>query len=158
MDEKAQGCNHGREGAGLWDDRVVDQATAARLLDKLHEAQNVFYGGGGDTALRRLLTEDIVWTVPGRNRIAGVYQGTDEVFAYFARRRDIAAGTFRMRRLDVLAGLTNRIAALTDGTATVDGIERSWSTVGLYATRGERIEACWLLPLDPAEFDKAWNR
>lgn len=135
----------------------MDRERATALLDELHAAQNAFYAGGDDRALRGLLTEDIAWTVPGSNRIAGAYRGLHEVLAYFARRRDIAAGTFRMRRLDVLAGMTDRIAALTDGTATVDGIERSWSTVGLYAVRGARIEACWLLPLDPAAFDAVWS-
>ena len=43
-----------------------------------------------------------------------------------------------------------------NGTAVIGGVERSWSTVGLYRLRGERIAACWLLPLDPAQFDEIW--
>ena len=128
-----------------------------RLLDTLHKAQNSFYGGGGHEALRGLLSQDITWTVPGHNRIAGVYRGIDEVLAYFTRRRDIAAATFRMHRVDVLTGTTNKIAALTNGTAIIAGTERNWSTVGLYSIRDEQIEACSLLPLDPAAFDEIWS-
>ncbi|PSL01583.1 ketosteroid isomerase-like protein [Haloactinopolyspora alba] len=135
----------------------MDQPTATRLLDDLHAAQNTFYAGGDGTALRHLLTEDVVWTVPGRNRIAGTYRGLDEVFAYFTRRRDLASRTFRMHRADVLVGSGDKVAALTDGTAVVGGEQRRWSTVGLYGLRELRIEACWLLPLDAALFDEIWG-
>jgi hypothetical protein len=35
------------------------------VLDALHAAQNEFYGGGDEQALRGLLIPDITWTVPG---------------------------------------------------------------------------------------------
>jgi len=127
------------------------------MLDRLHAAQNVFYGGGDERELRALLDPGITWTVPGASPIAGVYRGIEEVFAYFADRRDRAAGTFRMHRRDVLAGEGPRIAALTDGIATLAGAQHVWSTVGLYeATAQDRISACWLLPLDQAAFDAIW--
>lgn len=107
--------------------------------------------------MRELLAPDIAWTVPGANSIAGVYEGTEAVFDYFRRRRDLVAGTFRMTRRDVLAGDGDRIAALTDGAATIDGVQRHWSTVGLYEVAGEHITACWLLPLNPSDFDAIWT-
>lgn len=136
----------------------MNRASALALLDQLHAAQNEFYGGGDGRTLRELLVADIAWTVPGASPIAGTYNGTAEVFAYFARRRDRAASTFRMHRRDVLVGEGERIAALTDGTAVIGGAERSWSTVGLYETTDDRrISACWLLPLDQAAFDLIWS-
>ncbi len=135
----------------------MDRDIAVALLDQLHAAQNEFYGGGGDALLRDLLASDIAWTVPGNNSIAGVYRGTEAVFDYFRRRRDLAAGTFRMTRRDVLAGEGDRIAALTDGAATIDGMEHRWSTVGLYEVVDKRITACWLLPLNPTQFDAIWT-
>ena len=104
-----------------------------------------------------MLTPDVTWTVPGDNAIAGTYRGIDEVLAYFHRRREIAGRTFRMQRLDVLAGEGSRVAALTDGVAVIGGVERRWSTVGLYEVDGGRIAACWLLPLDAREFDEIWS-
>jgi ketosteroid isomerase-like protein len=135
----------------------MDRDIAVALLDQLHAAQNEFYGGGGDALLRELLASGIAWTVPGNNSIAGVYRGTEAVFDYFRRRRDLAAGTFRMTRRDVLTGAGDRIAALTDGAATIDGMEHRWSTVGLYEVADRRITACWLLPLDPTQFDAIWT-
>ena len=62
------------------------------------------YAGGDDAELRGLLSREVVWTVPGRNAIAGVYRGLAEVLGYFARRRDLAGRTFQMRCRDVLVG------------------------------------------------------
>ncbi len=134
----------------------VDRSEAVALLDRLHQAQNTFYGGGEDDGLRQVLTPDITWTVPGNNPIAGCYHGHDEVFDYFRRRRALAGGTFRMHRRDVLVGEGERIAALTDGTADIGGRPRTWSTVGLYDIRAGLVAACWLLPLDPGQFDSIW--
>jgi uncharacterized protein len=135
----------------------VNRDAAVGLLDRLHAAQNEFYAGGSSAALRLLLAEGITWTVPGENRIAGTYRGLEEVLGYFERRRDLADRTFRMERKDVLAGAGERIAALTDGVATIRGAEHRWSTVGLYDVADGRIAACWLLPLDPRAFDAIWS-
>ena len=136
----------------------MDRTSAVAMLDRLHVAQNVFYGGGDEQQLRALLDPDITWTVPGGSPIAGTYRGIEEVFGYFARRRDRAGGTFQMYRRDVLAGDGSRIAALTDGTASIAGMKRAWSTVGLYEiTESDRISACWLLPLDQTAFDAIWS-
>ncbi len=135
----------------------MNRGEAVDLLDRLHAAQNEHYAGGPEDAVRALLTDDVVWTVPGSNAIAGTYRGRDEVLAYFRRRRDLADGTFRMRRLDVLSGEGGRVAALTDGVVVIAGVERRWSTIGLYELRDNRVAACWLVPLDAAEFDAIWT-
>jgi ketosteroid isomerase-like protein len=135
----------------------MDREEARRILASLHEAQGAFYAGGPDEPLRALLTEDIVWVVPGSSAIAGEYRGVHEVMAYFARRRDLAARSFRMHPGDLLTGDGHHVAVLTDGTATIGGVERRWSTVGLYRLRDGRVAACWLLPLDQAAFDAIWS-
>lgn len=137
----------------------MDRARAIALLDELHRAQNEYYAGGESAPLRELLTPDITWIVPGENDIAGRYQGIDAVLDYFRRRREFAGGTFQMHRRDILVGDGDRVAALTDGAATIAGRERRWSTVGIYDTVDERrISACWLLPFDQGEFDSIWSR
>lgn len=136
----------------------MDRARAIELLDRLHDAQNEYYGSGPDTLLRQILAPNIVWTVPGASPIAGTYRGLDEVFAYFRQRRDLADGTFRMHRRDILVGDTRRLAALTDGTATIAGRDHCWSTIGLYDVNDhDRIAGCWLLALDQHAFDAIWS-
>ena len=58
---------------------------------------------------------------------------------------------------DLLTGDGDRVAVLTDGVATLGGREERWSTVGLYRLRAELVAGCWLLPLDPAAFDRIWS-
>jgi ketosteroid isomerase-like protein len=135
----------------------VDAVDAAAILDRLHEAQNEFYAGGSGESLRQLLAPDVTWNVPGESPIAGTHRGLGEVFVYFRRRRELADRTFRMLRRDVLVGAGDRVASLTDGSATIGGIERHWSTVGLYDVADGRIAACWLLPLDQRAFDAIWG-
>lgn len=134
----------------------MDRDGAVALLRRLHEAQNDFYGGGEGAALREVLAEDVSWHVPGRNAIAGDYQGVDAVLAYFAKRRDLAGRSFRLRSRDVLTGDGEWVASITDGDAVFGGRELTWSTVGLYRLRDERIVMCRLLPLEPAVFDAVW--
>jgi ketosteroid isomerase-like protein len=135
----------------------VDSEAASDLLHRLHAAQTAFYTGGDAEPVRALLHPEIEWHVPGENAIAGHYRGIDEVLAYFVRRRDLADRSFRLHTRDVLTGEGDHLAALTDGTATLRGVERTWSTVGLYAVSDGLIAACWLLPLDPAAFDEIWS-
>ena len=135
----------------------MTRAQAERILARLHEAQRAFYAGGPPEPLHDVLTDDILWVVPGRNAIAGEYRGLDAVIDYFTRRRALADRSFRMYPGDLLVGDGDHVAALTDGTATIDGVEHRWSTVGLYRLREDRVAACWLLPLDAAAFDAIWS-
>lgn len=135
----------------------MDRTTAASLLARLHRTQGDFYAGGDGAGLRTLLAEDIAWHVPGRSPIAGDYQGYDQVLDYFTHRRGLANSTMQMHSRELLVGDDARIATVTDGTATIGGVEHSWSTVGLYRIADGRIAECWLLPLDPNAFDRAWS-
>jgi hypothetical protein len=135
----------------------MERVAAIDVLSRLHDARNKYYSGGYDESLRRVLADNIIWTVPGDNSIAGTYRGVDEVLEYFTRRRAIANATFRMQRLDVLVGDGDRIAALTDGRAIINGVERVWSTIGIYDIANDLVATCWLLPLDPATFDNIWT-
>jgi hypothetical protein len=136
----------------------ITREEAVARLAALHAAQQEFYAGGSDVALRRTLTADVAWHVPGRNAIAGSYRGLDAVLGYFARRRDLARNTFRLEPGEVLVGDGCHAAVLTDGTATLGGRERRWSTVGLYRFDAGLVAACWLLPKDPEAFDAIWGR
>lgn len=135
----------------------MNREIAVDLLDRLHAAQNEFHAGGSSAALERLLAPEITWTVPGDNPIAGTYRGLDEVLAYFRRRRKIAGHTLRIERGDLLVGEGERVAALSDGFATIRGRALRWSTVGLYEIVDGAIGACWLLALDQREFDAIWS-
>jgi ketosteroid isomerase-like protein len=124
------------------------------VIRQRHRSSRAAWNAAG---LELLLAPDVTWTVPGDNPIAGTYRGLEEVFGYFRRRRDLADRTFRIERRDVLVGDGDRLAALSDGLATIGDVDHRWSTVGLYEVAGRQIAACWLLPLDPRAFDAIWS-
>ena len=134
----------------------VSRAHAAELLGRLHRAQGRFYAGVGGHELRELLSEQVTWSVPGDNAIAGYYEGVDAVMDYFARRRDIARHSLRLHPRELLTGNGDMVASVTEGSAMLGGREQRWSTVGLYRFEMDRVRACWLLPLDQAAFDRIW--
>jgi hypothetical protein len=136
----------------------MDRDDALAVIEQLHAAQARLYTDGDPAPVRAVLSADIAWHVPGCSPIAGNYRGLDEVVSYMLARRALADGkTFRMHRLDVLTGSGSTVAVLTDGTATIEGAERRWSTVGLYRVVDGRVAECWLLPLDQGEFDDIWT-
>jgi ketosteroid isomerase-like protein len=135
----------------------MERATAIAFLQDLHAAQGAFYAGGAPDRLRALLAPDIAWHVPGTSPIAGRHVGIDAVLDYMTRRRAIADATFRMHTREILVGTGDHLAALTDGTATIAGRERRWSTAGVYRLREQRLAECRLLPFDQAEFDAIWG-
>lgn len=134
----------------------LTRADAARVLAALHEAQSQFYAGGSSTALEVVLTDDIVWHVPGANAIAGTYRGLDDVLAYMARRRDLADRTFTMHPRELLVG-EDHVASLTDGEVRRGGRVERWSTIGLYRIAEGRVAECHLIPLDQSRFDRIWS-
>jgi ketosteroid isomerase-like protein len=127
------------------------------LIQDFYEAQGRFYAGEvGSEAVEALLSDEIVWHVPGRSAISGEYSGKDEVLEYFARRRDLAHGSFRVEVRRVLAD-DEIVMQLAGGRAEVGGEIRDWETVGVYRIRDGRIAECWLVPFDQYAFDKIWS-
>lgn len=134
----------------------MDRKLAVSRLNRLHRAQDAFHAGKADAELRRLLTDDVLWVIPGDNSIAGTYEGIDSVMTYFRRRRELADRSFRLHAREILVGDGELLAALTDGTALLGGVEHRWSTIGLYRFRDELVSSCRLVPFDQAEFDRIW--
>jgi ketosteroid isomerase-like protein len=126
-----------------------------RLVREFHEAHGRHYAGE-DVDLHEMLTEDVVWHVPGRSSIAGHYRGIEQVLGYFSKRRDLARRTFRIHVHDVLAN-DERVVILAGGTAEIGGRSVAWETAGIFRIEAGRIAECWLLPFDQYAFDQIWS-
>jgi len=66
---------------------VLSRDEAIKAIDRLHDAQARLYSDGDPEPLRRVLSEDIVWYVPGTSPIAGTYCGLEQVVDYMLSRR-----------------------------------------------------------------------
>lgn len=136
---------------------MITAPRAAGVITRLHQAQTELYAGGAEAGVREVLTPDVVWHVPGVNAIAGEYHGIEAVLGYFRHRRDLTDATFTMTLRELHVGEGVHVTALTNGAATINGAQRTWTAIGLYRISGERVAECWLLPLDPPEFDTIWS-
>jgi hypothetical protein len=130
----------------------------AELVAELHRRQNEMYSGGSVDEVVELLAEDILWHVPGSSPIAGDHRGTTAVIAYFERRRQLASATMKMKP-GALLEADGAVAQFVAGSATLDGEEVSWQTVGIYRIDPEQsqIREVWLVPLDGDLFDRIWS-
>ena len=145
--------------------RIVELGSAPGAADPLsvvrrfHASQaRVYAGGSADELreLRELLSDDVVWHVPGGSAIAGEHRGIEAVLAYMDARRRIMDGTFRVT-VHGAAMIAGRVVQLAGGTAVRDGREVAWETVGVFRVEGGRIAECWLIPFDQAGFDRIWS-
>ena len=128
----------------------------AELVAELHRRQGEMYAGGSIDSVLELLTEDIVWHVPGTSPIAGDHRGGQAVAAYFERRRQLAHATMRMLPGPLLAD-GDAVVQLVDGSAELGGERVYWRTAGVYRIRAERVAEVWLVPLDLRLFDRLWS-
>jgi hypothetical protein len=100
-------------------------ARAVEIVGWFPAAESACCLGGDADALRALLTDYVAWHIPARHAIAGDYRAdvSDTPEGRAGRRGR------RHRRL------------VTDSTAIVRGVQRRWSTVGLYQIRQQRLAA-----------------
>jgi len=122
------------------------------LLRREYEAR----AARDDRALTKVLADDVVWHVPGKNAIAGEYPGVDRVMEYVRRRRELVDGAFEITVHDVLANDEHGLVIAT-GRATRGGQTFEWRAHGLYRFRDGRIAECWVLPESQYEFDRIWS-
>lgn len=110
------------------------------------------FRAGDLEALRRLVDDDVVWHVPGRNRLSGEVRGREALFEWFRRLRDVTEGTFRLEEHDVL-GNDGHVIALSRMSA-VRAEPVSVDVVSVFHFRDGRQLERWFLP---ADLD-AWDR
>jgi ketosteroid isomerase-like protein len=135
---------------------IADSHPHAQLVRDFHDRQNRFYAGGDQGPVRVMLTDDVVWHVPGHSAISGDYRGRDEVLRYFARRRKLADATFRIDVHGVLAD-GERAVILAGGEIERGGEVFAWGTVGIFRIAECRIAECWVVPYDQDAFDQIWS-
>lgn len=143
--------------------RLVELGSAPGAADpvsvvrRFHAVQARVYGGGGSAdELGDLLSDDVVWHVPGGSAIAGEHRGVESVLAYVDARRRIMDNTFRVT-VHGAAVIAGRVVQLAGGHAVRDGAEVTWETVGVFRVEAGRIAECWLIPFDQPAFDRIWS-
>ena len=132
-------------------------ADPVSVVRRFHDLQaHVYAGRSPADSLRDVLSDDVVWHVPGASAIAGEHRGVDAVLEYMDARRRMTDSTFRVT-VHGTAMIAGRVVQLAGGSALRDGREVSWETVGVFRVVEGRIAECWLVPFDQAVFDEIWS-
>jgi RNA 2',3'-cyclic 3'-phosphodiesterase len=141
---------------------VVELGSAPAAADPLSVVRRFYaeqarmYAGGGAEGVAALLSEDVVWHVPGLSAIAGDHRGRDGVLAYMDLRRRMMDYSFSVT-VHGAALIAGRVVQLAGGRAVRDGRELEWETLGVLRVVAGRIAECWLIPFDQAAFDRIWG-
>ncbi|UBU18076.1 nuclear transport factor 2 family protein [Nonomuraea gerenzanensis] len=103
--------------------------------------------------LRDLLTDDVVFHVPGRGPMARDYRGKEEVLGYLSRLAEAASGGLRLEPEDFLAG-GDRVAAVLSIRGERDGRTLNDHGLQLFRLSGGRISERTSYPYDPYSVDE----
>ncbi len=80
----------------------------------------------GDLAsARTIFWPEVTYEVPGRNQLAGTYQGPDQVMGYFGRLFELTDNTYAISRMHWLTS-PDRVGLLTRNHATRGGRTLAW--------------------------------
>jgi 2'-5' RNA ligase len=132
-------------------------ADPVSVVRRFHAMQASVYAGEAATGvLREILSDDVVWHVPGASAVAGEHRGVDAVLGYLDKRRRMTDSTFRVT-VHGAAMIAGRVVQLAGGRASRFGREVLWETVGVFRVADGRITECWLVPFDQAAFDEIWS-
>jgi RNA 2',3'-cyclic 3'-phosphodiesterase len=135
---------------------MVELGSAPAAADPLSVVRRFYEARAAGSDVAQLLSEDVVWHVPGASAIAGEHRGVEAVRSYMDARQRLMDGTFRVtvHGASLIAG---RVVQLAGGRAVRDGREVAWETVGVFRVVEGRIAECWLIPFDQAAFDRIWS-
>ena len=114
------------------------------------------YQRGDETALRRLLAEDVVYYLPGRSPMAGAYRGRDAVLALWDRQKAYLGGQpYRVEPLGSIAD-DQHLVLLAKGEAETDSQTLTWRAANVYQIRAGLVVDCRVFIEDLYAFDKFW--
>jgi uncharacterized protein len=108
---------------------------------------------GDMDVLRDLLTDDVVFHVPGRGPMARDYRGKDEVLGYLARLAQATTGTLRLEPQDYLVG-ADRVAVLLTIHGERDGRSLDDHGLQLFRITDGKISERSSYPHDPYSVDE----
>jgi ketosteroid isomerase-like protein len=122
------------------------------LLRRAYEAQ----ARGDVGSYLALLTDDFVLHIPGSSRIAGEYEGKEEMRRHFREIAELSGGTFRTEIHDVLA-TDEHAVGLVAAHAEREGRRVDLPRVHVWHIREGKLAELWLHPTDQRAFDEYWG-
>ncbi len=105
------------------------------------------------TVVASLISERVVWHVPGSHPMAGEIRGRDEVLSWLGR---LALQGFWLRELEVF-GNDRHVCAISLMGARREGVDVSTRVVSVFRYDAGKQTERWIYPDDPAAWEMIFN-
>ena len=114
------------------------------------------FGRGDMDATQKYWTDDLHYHQPGRNSIAGDYEGQEQMLQFMARLGELTGGTFSAEMHDVLANDEHAVAMMTTRGERA-GKQLNENVVIVFHLRDGKIAEVWAHPTDQYAQDEFWS-
>jgi hypothetical protein len=113
------------------------------------------FSKGDMETIAKIFGPDIRWSVSGRNRISGTYNGQEETFAFFGKLMELSDGTFSVAVHDLLA-TDDHVVVLVKESASRDGKSLEADDVHVWHLANGKAVEFWGIAKDQHEVDEFW--
>jgi len=113
---------------------------------------------GDQTALGALLSPDIVWHQPGRNRFSGTHQGAQAVAKMIGGMMEVSRGSFAITQARRFMGNGPWVTVELEFEGRRDDLHMSQPGIDLLRIEAGRIVEASLFSSDPEQEDAFWGR
>jgi ketosteroid isomerase-like protein len=124
--------------------------------DLLRKGYDAFGKGDLETLRNEVFDPNLKWHVPGRNQIAGDYNGVDEVFGFFGKIAELSGGNFGLEVHDVVANDTHVIGLVT-AKGQRDGKTLEDHNVHIWHVQNGKLTEFWGHAQDQYAVDDFWS-
>jgi ketosteroid isomerase-like protein len=131
---------------------VVMAESNAEILRAGYEA----FARGDVPAVLALFSEEIAWTVPGRNPLSGEYKGHDGVGGFFQALGERSNGTFHLEVHDLLDNGEETVVVLVTENAERNGAQLSAPSVHVWRMQDGQATNFKAFQHDDYETDEFW--
>jgi ketosteroid isomerase-like protein len=114
------------------------------------------FGAGDIQTVMDLFADGIAWHIPGKNALAGDYQGKDQVMQFFGKLQELTGGTFSLTIHDLLAS-DDHVVALCREQGSRNGKTLDENTVHVWHLRDGKPVEFWGITGDPYSSDDFYS-
>ena len=114
------------------------------------------FNNGDLASVGDLLTDDVVWHVPGRSSIAGDYRGRERVLAYLGQLAELTGGSYQAE-LHIAVGDDEHVITVDHSTAIRAGKHYGENEIVVFRFRNGQVVEAWQAWLNPYVHDEFFS-
>ena len=113
---------------------------------------------GDQATLGSLISPDVIWHQPGKNRFSGTHGGMAAVGPMLGAMMEVSKGTFAITRADHHMAYGDWVAITIEFAGEANGLKMKQAGVDLIRIEGGKIVEVKLFSSDQAQEDDFWGQ